>query len=328
MSDPTSDLAEFLKQLQEVLGQPKSGRFDALAQIPRDLVYDDQDLNEVLYGETDVAFSPVSIFSGKSELFPNKDDDATPLDVVVKGVDLLNSGVPLSNWDLTRLCNYARRCLPIWPHPPEEPISPRVGELLDRLQKIAGERGDDDLRRDVCQVRWEYHEWRGEFDLARDALETVMQVHMRRNEETQYARALNNYAYQYQREGKWADAAREYERAASIFKRVRNDIDYTNSQQNYWECRFELDGLTSVEFMKPEVQRLVMATHKRKDWRQRKGFLILARIAEAESNLPEAIKFAQLAVAVDKAANTIYLDQDTAFLAALEKKLQSDPSRN
>lgn len=314
-------IAKFLEQLQQAMGKTKASSYEVLVCTPGDLVYDDQDLDQVLYGEPQDNLPPVSIFSGKHDLFPKEGDTAVlPLDVVIKGVELLNEGVPLSNGDLARLTLFARRCLPVWPHPPKEPISPRVGDLLDRLQTIARERANDDLRRDACLLRWEYHEWRGEYGLARDALAIVMQIYDRKGNEKEYGCALNNYAYQYQKERKWVEAAREYERAASIFKRIGDDTNYTNSQQNYWECRFEVDGLESVEFMKPEVERLVTSMHRRNDWRQRKGFLILAKIAEAENNLEDAVRLATLAVAVDKAANTIYLEQDSAYLAQLEEK--------
>lgn len=298
----------------------QSGPSDDMS-TPADLVFDDESIESVLYAQTPAPPTPASIFGPARSLLntlTSNSNDAKSEAAMQTYVRYLDDGYPVSNELFASLLNIGASFLPEWPKPMLPDMPPSVGPLMERLWRYANGRDDDDLRHVTGSKLWQWYEYVGRHADARSVLAGLEVSYERRRQKAELPGVINNFAFQFLKEGSWNEAAVHFDRAANLASALKQTADYANARANYWGCRFELEGVGICELMAPELRRLgeILAEER---WLSgyRKVLVLLGRVEAALGRPMDGVPLLERAVAIDESQGSMYLERDSKLLAAL-----------
>lgn len=286
-----------------------------------DLFYDDEPLASLLYEETPIGPTDASIFDSAKKLLiytpeGKLDVSREPLE---RYTTFLKAGQPVSRNIFILLTSGVASLLPQWPKPmpPETPAA--VGTLLEQLWARACDWGDDELSNAVGSRLWEWYEYNQRFGDARTILGKLETNLAKSENRALLPGIINNYAFQFQKDKNWKEAAVHFERAASLAAELDQTADYANSRANYWTCRYELEGEKIAGLIVPELHRLGAILHDA-GWlaSERKTLVWLARIFADLGNPQDGVPLVEKAIGIDEKQNSMYIEQDRQLLMQLK----------
>lgn len=291
------------------------------AEVPRNLVFDDEPIQAVLYGAPEDEPSVVSVFEHVRKLVTELSGGAHPdpesaLRAILGFLDEDRAILPEC---FRSLVGYARSFLPHWPAQPSPEMPPSAGVVLERLWQRAEHAADDELRSCAGMPLWEWYEMTRCHARAREVLQALVDIAERSHNPQEMRGLLNNLAFQYWLERQWAHAARHFARAADLAKEHGDLPGYAQFKANYWACRFEEDGLADADLMHAELEQFaeILRTGGRRP-AERKALVYLAKVEQAQGKLEDAVAHARRAVAIDESQQSIYLSHDRKLLEELQ----------
>ncbi|MBN1567175.1 MAG: hypothetical protein JXA73_04985 [Acidobacteria bacterium] len=301
------------------------GFFDqtiAAARAP-DLVFDDESLEHVLYGKGNKGPTHASLFGGSRKHVGSILDAYRKADIqaiIDAGAALISDGCALSVGTCLQLARIMRGIVPQIPNPIMQfdllPIRP----LIEKIWQIALERNSKGLQKAIGDSLYRWYEHHMRHEEARSILERLIEIHIEEKNRFDEAVDTNNLAFEYLLEGRFREAIPGFEAAAKLFGEIGAAAQGANSLANCWMCRFECGDLEDMSRVEAELLQLAKVLGKAGCWQARKPLVLLARIAEQQGKIQEAIVLVKRAIEACDGSGTRYPEMDGLDLHKLEQK--------
>lgn len=316
----------FLEEL--ALEDPVDPVSGAGPEEPWELVFDDEPLEGILYGEKRRGPTRANLFwPGLAWVRGIKAACAAgnTREVLEKASEFSASGYSLTPGMCQDLAAVVKAIVPSQPNPIlEHDLSP-LGPLLEEMWSLALREKDKALQDALGTSLYRWHEHHGDYEDARRILATLIETRREHHDEPGEAVFLNNLAFEYLLEERWQEAIPLFERAAALFKAHSVDYEYANARANYWTCRFESDDLEDIEAIEAELRTLKGVLTKRPGWHGRKPLILLAKIRERGGKIKAAIGLVKRAIASAEGSQTRYAEQDGEYLEHLTRGRHGPP---
>ncbi len=290
-----------------------------------ELVFDDQPLEAILYGQKGDAPTSATVFGRARELLAPVRDAHRARDV--QGV--VDRCTPLVADDLSipaglcfELVGIVSAIVPQYANPllrfDFRPLLP----LLEKIWAVALANDNETLLDRMATPFFRLYEHYGEFDKARQVLGWLLEKSRQHGDRFQEAISLNNHAFEFLLEGRFGEALSEFEQAANLFQSLGDSAETANAWANYWQCKFEISDLEAPDKAEAELKKLEKTlTRSRYSSHARKASIVLAKIAEKRGDLKEAIRRTKRAIAAAKGTGTRYPETDAEYLDHLTNQI-------
>ena len=291
----------------------------------RDIFFDDEPIESVLYGEGSPGPSNASVWIGV-------DAETDAITAGMAGGDagvalrqmerLLSGSAPVPSLDnCAKFCSSLRKLIPVCPRPVLSADATACGPVLRALVEVARRYEAGRLQCNAETLLYRWYEGRDEYEQARSIVAA-----MQRRAEAQGNKGLsailtNNYGYEFLLEGNAADAEPHFMRAAAHFERMDIAIEIVNVRANILTCRLALLSPNEWEELIPEVTETNRRLLHLGDWRVRKTMHLLAEMALARGRTAAAVRWARRAVSASSNVPTRLRHDDEQYLLRLEQRL-------
>lgn len=291
-----------------------------------EIVFDDQPLECVLYGQAGDGQTPASLF-GRAREFVNRVQDAYGAGEVGTVIDvckeLAAGGISISVGMCSELGAVLTRIVPQIPNPMlQYDLSP-LCPLLEKIWELALERNNESLLQRISAPSFRCHEHYGQFGKAQRVLRWLLETSRRSGNRFEEAITLNNRGFEYLLEGRIREALHDFEEAANLFQTLAIPVQSANSRANYWICKFESSDLEVSDRVETELRSLEKMLTRAKYWQARKLMILLARLAEQRGDLEESILWVAKAIQACKGSGTRYPETDAQYLQRLKETCHS-----
>ena len=289
------------------------------------LVFDDQPLECLLYGQPGAEHTPVSMFSGARKLVDfvkemNKKEDSQTV------INLCKELAAEDLWLSVGMCFELIKMLSVFvPQIPNPVLRVNLTPLCPLLEKMRGiglEKKDKALLEGMSTMAYRCFEHCGQYEKARDVLRWMLESSRQRGRRYNEAIALNNLAFEYLLEKRFKEALADFGEAANLFQILGSSAQSANSRANYWTCRFESSDIEDLDQAETELINLEVILTRSNSWQERKPLILLAKIAERRGDLKEGIGYVHKAIEACKGSGTRYPELDGNYLMRLKEKLQ------
>jgi tetratricopeptide (TPR) repeat protein len=300
-----------------VIGQKKEPE-------PEAYLFDDVPLEQILYGDRDESrptkanlfFPALSQFHAVEQVYR---DGQIQL-AVNKAAELAETGYPFS----LRMCYCVAAILsdliPHYPNPVLHYDLTGLGPLLVKLWDTVMKSDQIALQERIGQMFYRWHEHYGQYGEARQILTVMLDISRKTKNRTDEANFLNNYAFEFYLEGRYAEALPIFEQAAKLFDDCRDVVNTANARANVLSCLIELGNFECIEQTENELAIITQVLEKSTFWHQRKPFILRARIEECRGNIDRAIELVQEAIKRTDNKKTWYPVIDRQYLRRLKRK--------
>jgi len=298
----------------------KNYQKESVQRLP-DFVFDDEPLDQILYGNRQVGPEPASLYLRALEcvqkirhaLRNEKIEDA-----VEKLRGLGNRGYEISTSICFELVFIMKKIVPAYPNPVMEFDLSGLEYLVDRIWDMATKSNNNILQNASGTVIYRWYEHHQKYESARQVLGALIEIHNDEGRQNDEAIMINNLAFEYVLEGRYEEACPLFEKAAQMFEDNKETYEFANSRANYWECRFNRGEIEGIEEIEAELKELSKILGKRTGWHARKPLSLLARIEEHRGNLGKAINLVERAIKSCENSNTRYPEMDREYLEKLK----------
>ncbi|MEK6259787.1 MAG: hypothetical protein AABP62_14305 [Planctomycetota bacterium] len=285
-----------------------------------DLVYDDEPLEELLYGHVTHGPSAANLYSPFKRLEQAlSGTDGTAIEQAFREASCCCESNPtLIPEIVTLLSKLARRCLPQWPKPLNAALSTAGLQLLEFLWKRSRDAEHRSSILSVGSVLWEWYEYARRPALASEVLEEMIGLCQDQDANETLQGLCNNLAYQRFLLQDWSRSQQAYQSACEIAERAGRRADLLNSRVGWWAARYEEQpnevAAELVAKLRPvlsEIRDLNRLLTARKALR----YLALAeaRLGQGQS----ALAFVDQAIEIDRQFQSMFLEEDLALRAAI-----------
>jgi tetratricopeptide (TPR) repeat protein len=302
--------------------QDLEGRRRASDTKTQALAFDDESLESILYGAKQPGPTPASLYSQGLEFtrrFVSAHHHGNVERMTAAAKDFAGEKIPLSIGCCHDLSQAFWILVPHHPCPVIEIDLLPFGPLLEEVWAVAQHAKDKGLQLSAGDSLYHWYEQHGRYEEARRILARLIEMARNDADRNNEALNLNNFAFEYLLEKKWEEAAPLFEKAAEIFKEVRQDYQHANSRCNYWICRFECCGLPQMEEAEEELQAHAKTLASSNSWHSRKPFILLAKLNESRDNIEKAIALTRKAIRASRSSKTRYTEEDTEYIERLKK---------
>ncbi len=307
--------------------KPRPDHLDILEQLSSrppsqpELVFDDEPLEDLLYGKRERGPTSASLFiqsrkhlAGIQEAYKKGDIQA----VIDESQKLVFAGCAISVGTCAQIAGIMRKIVPHIPNPVMRFDLAPLKPLLEKIWQTGMEKRDDSLLKKAGTSLYQWYQHHQHYEKARSVMRTLIDIHVREGDRSEEAVTRNNYAFEYFLEGRFLEAIPEFDKAVVIFEQMREEGQCANSRANSWMCRYELGDLGEIRQTETELRRLAGILKREKLWQARKPLILLARIAERDSRIEEAIALVEQAVEACKHTHTHYPEMDGKYLTCLK----------
>jgi hypothetical protein len=292
---------------------------------PPGLVFDDEPLEAILYGEASPGpTAPIGFAAAHAEgtailglLAAGRHAEG-----VERAVNLLEGtdAVPLET--LASLSAWLGAQIPETPWPRVRDPAIDYGRMLRPLYRRSGELLAGELRGQVAIRLYRWLEAAGGYAEAREVILELLGVARRQRRAMDEAALTNNLGYEYLMEGNWEAAQPWFEKAERRFGILGLAVEVANVASNGLICRFERLGAGAAEPLRPRIEAVLGVLEEASDWRRRKPLILLARLEAQCGHLRAAIRLAQRAVTATRGLATLHRRHDQRYLWSLRRKLR------
>lgn len=303
--------------------KPRAAKVADVALAPTGLLFDDEPLDAILYGAAGPAPSSASLFDAArpaAERIARAVAEDRIADALQAASGLVGTDALAPAHALLPLLPLLRELIGNVPCPIVDDHGIDYAVLLRPLFELGCRTRDQPL---VQRAGWPLYRWLetlGRYAEAREVIGRLLEVARREGKQVDQAMLTNNYGYEYLLEGNWEAAQPYFHRAAQMFERLGADLEVANARANGLTCRFERLDPEAAASLQAELEEVLAALVSRGDWRQRKPLMLLARLAEHEGRLADAIKLAQRAVIAARHTRTRLRQQDQDYLRRLKRQ--------
>ena len=290
-----------------------------------EIVFDDQPLEAILYGQDGGGPTPATLFGRARELvgFVRDYYRAGGTEAVIDQCKLLaGHDISISSGLGFELAAVLTTIIPQYPNPVLRFNLAPLRPLLEKIWAMALENENNTLRQRIAAPFYRCCEHYGDYKKARQVLRWLLERNRYNGDQLDEAVTLNNHAFEYLLEGRFQEALPEFEQAANLFQALANPAQSANSRANYWICKFESSELDATDQVEAELKSLAEILTQARYWQARKPIILLGRVAERRGDLEEAILWAQKAVEACKGSGTRYAETDEQYLQQLKLGLQ------
>jgi tetratricopeptide (TPR) repeat protein len=299
------------------------------------LVFDDVPIEETLYRKNGRSPSPAGLYSKGLE-FARKLRSAQRKRSIRRMADAAAKWAaekgPLSAGCCMELAGILKSVVPNCPLPKLKFDLAPFGPLLEDIWASALRGADERLQDEAGAILYRWYEHLGRCEEARRILTRLIELARAQGNRGMEGVYTNNFAFEYQLESRWEEAARLFAQAALIFKETGQKFEYANSRSNYWTCRFECADFRESAEADEELARHMATLGDCGNWCARKPFVLKARLAEKGGDIPQAIKLVKKAIRSSAGGPTRYGEIDREYLRKLEAKekdaIKPDPGPN
>ncbi len=287
-----------------------------------DLVFDDDNLDALLYGEAAPEPTPAALFAREREVM-KRVSAAFAACKLTDAVDLLAS-LGGSEFEMAEstgrdVLGYMRSLVPDIPCPVLTEDLRLLLPLLSRLEALFQQPGSEVPLHATRNILYRCHEHLGNYAEARRELQHLVDRARKEDSPAALARFMNNLGFEYFLEGSFREAAPYFRFAARISARLNNGMETANMRCNYWAARMESIGVEACRRAEPEIQRHCDLLRAIGDWRLRKALVLLARFEEARDAPARATALVLEAMATAKNSRTKWPEIDYAYLERLKR---------
>ena len=194
------------------------------------------------------------------------------------------------------LVDFLQGQIPQVPYPVVADRGIAYERILKPIFDDAWARDDASLLDAAGTLLYRWHEARARYGDARAVVSVMLSHAQAWGNLSEEGVLTNNLAYEYLLEGDWDRAEPGFRSAIALFERLADEDDLANARANLLTCQFGRLGLPEARSLEREIEAAREALQNQSDWRERKAFVLLARIREHESALDEAIALTQRAV--------------------------------
>ena len=291
-----------------------------------EIVFDDQSLDSVLYGQPGGKKTPASLF-GSAREFVNWVQDAYragDVGTVIEICKVLAAGdTSISLGMCSELAHMLTEIVPQCPNPVRRYDLAPLCPLLEKIWELALEKENIALQERIAVPSYRCHEHYGQFGEAQRVLRWLLENSRRTGNRCDEAIYLNNLAFEYLLEGRYQEALHDFEEAANLFEAIDDPTQHANSRANYWMCKFESSELDANDQIQEELRNLTKTLTRRKTWQARKPMMVLARIAEQRGDLEGSIRWVEKAIQTCEGSGTRYPETDAQYLQRLKATCHS-----
>ena len=285
-----------------------------------EMVYDDEPIENALYGKAGRGSTPVSLFAQSRKYLESiraangKSDVQAVIDAASA---LAASGSLISIGACFELAGILVRVVPQTPNPVIAFDLLPLRSLLETIWQIAVEKQDISLQKRIAYCLYRWYEHHKHYEKARNVLARQIAIYRSEKDHSAEAIARNNWAFELFLEGRYLEAIPEFESSARLFEEIGKTEQAANSLVNCWVSRFEAGDFDSILRAEPELESLAAVLDKAGMWHARKPLVLLARIAESRGDIRKAIALVQRAIRACKDTGTLYPKMDGQYLAHL-----------
>lgn len=296
------------------------------------IVFDDQPLESVLYGQVGDDQTLASLFGRARELVDFMRDAyrAKDSEKVFEACQALAADDQLISWGMcVELTALLDAMVPHYPCPVLPVSLTPLCPLLEKIWAMGWEKKNHALLERMATAAFRCHEHCGQYETAREVLRWLLENRRRQGDRYHVAITLNNLAFEYLLEGRWQEAILGFEEAAMLFQTIGNAVQAANSRANYWMAQFEPSKPDEVENSETELQELEDILTRAMSWQARKPRILLAKVAEQRGDLEEAIHWVEKAIQACQGSGTRYPETDAHYLERLKEgrgKLERGPT--
>jgi len=306
----------------EAIGGNSVSRFGGKRdhEIPADLVYDDEPLDELLYGHVTHGPSAANLYSPIKRLEQAlSGTDEVVIDHAFREAGGCCQASPsLIPEIVVQLSNLSRGCLPQWPKPLNGVLSPAGLQLLELLWKRSRDAGQRSSMLAAGSVLWEWYEYAQRPASAREVLEELVAVYRDQPADEPMQGLLNNLAYQHFLLNDWPKARQHYQSACEIAERSGNRADFLNSRVGWWAARYEECPVEAAAELVEELRRLLVEIDDLNRLLSARKALRYLALAEARlGNEHSALECVDRAIEIDRQYQSMFLEEDLALRAVI-----------
>jgi tetratricopeptide (TPR) repeat protein len=292
----------------------------------QEIVFDDQPLESVLYGQAEGGKTSASLF-GRAREFVNwirEADRAGDMGTVIDICKVLAAGDTLISLGMcSELAVVLTRIVPYIPNPVLRYDLSLLCPLLEKIWELALERRNEFLLQRIAGPSFRCHEHYGQFGKAQRVLRWLLENSRRTGNQREEALTLNNLGFEYLLEGRLQEALHDFEEAANLFQAIDIPLQSANSRTNCWICKFESSDMVVSDQVEDELRSLEKTLTRANYWQARKPMILLARIAEQRGDLKESILWVKKAIQACKGSGTRYPETDAQYLQRLKETFHS-----
>jgi tetratricopeptide (TPR) repeat protein len=288
--------------------------------------FDDETLENILYGSESSGPTPANLFLHSRRLVDeiwqvhHQGDISENLSLLSTiGAKKMSLSIPMA----FKLAIVLGGIIPQYPLPVIRFDLWALSPLIESLWELALEKKDKDLQSAIGTPLYRWFEHLHQYGAARRILQVLIDRSEDPGDKVEKAVFINNYAYEYLLEEKYAEAAPFFEKAAALFKENSNRFEFANARANYWMCRIAVKPVIDMEVLVEELPEMEGVLIKFRDWRGRKILVLKARMAEEKGNVTEAISWMEQAIEAARESNTQYPELDRVYLKQLQLRYEN-----
>jgi tetratricopeptide (TPR) repeat protein len=296
---------------------------------PKEFLFDDEPLENILYGAELKGPSPANLFlpawkNVQKILTACKEEKIT--DIISTASELAGSDILLSQEMCYRISEAIGRFFPYYPNPVMKHDLSSLKDLFEKIWRLTSERPDVGHQHKAGTLLYRFYEYQRQYEDARRVLSRLIEISKGQNDKKDEALYINNFAFEYLLEERWEEAIPYFEEAARMFKDAEIPFEFFNARANYWVCRFNLGHLDDIERMETDLKEILSEFKGSGRWYERKPLILLAKLEEKRGNIHKAIDLVEKAIESARNSNTRYPEIDTKYLDHLKKASSGKPS--
>lgn len=291
-----------------------------------EIVFDDQPLECILYGQDGDGPTAASLFGRARELVGLIRDayGAGDVGTVIDVCKVFAAGdISISSGMCFELAEVLTAMVPQYPNPVLRFDLAPLCPVLEKIWAVALEKKNDALQQRIAAPFYRCYEHCGDYEKARKVLRWLLESSRHNGNRCEEAVALNNLAFEYLLEGRFQEALPDFEEASNLFQALGIPAESANSRANYWICKFESPDLDAPDQVEAELRSLAKILTQSKYWQARKPMILLARIAERRGDMEDSILWVKKAIRVCKGSGTRYPETDAQYLQHLKETCHS-----
>ncbi|MCF8301676.1 MAG: hypothetical protein K9I94_00265 [Bacteroidales bacterium] len=283
--------------------------------MPAKLYFDDEDINELLYGPNSPEPTPVTPFQEKLAAMNSAFRNQNMEKFIKETVDLFIANKILPDFVYIKTSIYLKTIIPDKVKPKLPPDLKKLKPVIDRFYEYSIEK--QNFKHTSLIHR--FYEFSGHYDKGIRILEARLLDAKKKKQMGEVAITMNNLAYIMAFfKGQMNAASPIFRKAALLFYENNDRFNYINGMLNHLLCEIE-----NVERDIEEIQNEMFAVISEMGfpqfeaaceyWQFRKYYILRAKYHERKSEYHKAIFYVKRIIKVLRNADTVLLDEDLSY---------------